>query len=74
VRLRLDLDRFAEANKEDEVRGLEAVFAEVKQWPDVLQAFQDAFALFRQRKTGASSPRPSAAEPGAIRPDQTKSD
>lgn len=51
-RLRLDLDRFAEANKTDEIRALEGVIEEVKAWPDVRQAFKDAFALFRQRKTG----------------------
>jgi hypothetical protein len=74
ARLRLDLDRFAEANKEEQMRALEAVFAEVKQWPDVLRAFQDAFALFRQRKTRTQPPRTPTPEPVAIRPDQTKSD
>ena len=46
-RLRLDLDRFADATKSDEVRALEAVIEEVNQWPDVRQAFKDAFALLR---------------------------
>lgn len=54
-RLRLNLDRFTEANKDDEVRALEAVLAEVKDWPDVRKAFQDAFALLRQRKRGATA-------------------
>jgi len=58
-RLRLDLERFTEMNKEDEVRALETVIAEVKEWPDVWQAFQEAFALLRQRKTGASPAVPS---------------
>lgn len=64
-RLRLDLERFAEARKADEVRALEAVIEEVNQWPDVRQAFKDAFALLRQRKNGgtinerpASGPNP----------------
>jgi len=51
-RLRLDLDRFADASKADEIRALEAVIEEVKQWPDVREAFKDAFALLRQRKAG----------------------
>lgn len=51
-RLRLDLERFAETNKADEVRALEVALEETKQWPEVQQAFKDAFALFRQRKTG----------------------
>jgi hypothetical protein len=51
-RLRLDLERFTESNKEEQVRALEVVVEETKQWPEVQQAFQDAFALFRQRKAG----------------------
>lgn len=50
--MRLELKRFAETNKEDELRALETVIEEVKQWPEVRQAFQDAFALLRQRKSG----------------------
>lgn len=73
ARLRLDLDRFAEASKDDEVRALEAVFEEVKDWPDVREAFQDAFALLRRRKTRSSSPGQSTAESVSIRPDQTES-
>ena len=72
-RLRLDLDRFAEANKADEIRALEAVIEEVKEWPDVRQAFQDAFALLRQRKAGKPSTHPPPAGTTAIRPDQTES-
>jgi hypothetical protein len=51
-RFRLDLERFAEMNKEEEVRALETVIEEVREWPDVRQAFQEAFALLRQRKNG----------------------
>jgi len=51
-RLRLELKRFAEANKEDELRALETVIEEVKQWPEVRQAFEAAFALLRQCKSG----------------------
>ncbi len=53
-RLRLDLERFAETNKDEQARALELVIEEVKDWPEVQQAFKDAFALFRQRK--ASEP------------------
>ena len=59
-RLRLDLERFAEANKDEEVRALKAVFDETKQWPDVRAAFKDAFALNRQRKAGKG---PTVTEP-----------
>jgi hypothetical protein len=59
-RLRLDLERFAEANKDEEVRALKAVLDETEQWPEVRQAFKDAFALYRQRKAGK---RPAPAEP-----------
>ena len=48
----LDLERFAESSKADEVRALEAVIVEVNQWPDVRQAFKNAFALLRHRKSG----------------------
>lgn len=54
-RLRLDLDRFAETNKAEEVRALETVLKETQQWPEVQQAFQSAFALFKRRKTGDSA-------------------
>jgi hypothetical protein len=69
-RLRLDLDRFAEASKADEVRALEAVIAEVNQWPDVRQAFKSAFALLRQRKNGGTADGRSGTE---IQPDQSES-
>jgi hypothetical protein len=49
-RLRLDMDRFAETNKDDQLRALEIVLEQTKPWPDVRQAFQAAFALFKQRK------------------------
>jgi hypothetical protein len=51
-RLRLDLKRFAEANKEEQVRALEVAVEESKQWPEVQQAFQTAFGLYRQHKHG----------------------
>jgi len=51
-RLRLDLERFAEANKEEQLRAFELALEETKQWPAVQQAFQDAFALYRQHKGG----------------------
>ena len=51
-RLRLDLERFAETNREEQVRALEVALEETKQWPEVQQAFKDAFALYRQRKLG----------------------
>jgi len=63
-RLRLDLERFTEANKDDEVRALEAVIEEIKEWPDVRQAFQDAFALLRQKKNRSPQARPPVAVPG----------
>lgn len=80
-RLRLDLDRFAEANKDAQAQALDAVIEEVRQWPDVQQAFQDAFALLRRRKTGqpadvapAATPAPAAPDPtgsNQIKPNQT---
>lgn len=80
-RLRLDLDRFAEANKDAQTQALEAVIEEVRQWPDVREAFQDAFALLRRRKTGqpadvapAATPAPAAPDPpgsNQIKPNQT---
>lgn len=64
-RLRLDLDRFANVNKEEELRALETVLDESKQWPDVRQAFQDAFALFKQKKNrGSPTGQPVAVPPG----------
>lgn len=51
-RLRLDLERFAETTKADAVKALETVLEETKQWPEVRQAFQDAFALFRSKRNG----------------------
>lgn len=72
-RLRLDLERFAEANKADEERALELCLDETKQWPDVEQAFRDAFALLKQQKEGKSSTcQPVPGSPQS-RPDQTES-
>ena len=51
-RLRLDPDRSAQVNKEDGLGAPELALAETKQWPEVQRAFQEAFALFRQHKTG----------------------
>ncbi len=70
-RLRLDLERFAEAGRADAVRALEAVIAEVKQWPEVRSAFQDSFALLQQRKTGASGTSQPPVESNSIKPNQT---
>src|SRR5688572_26550854 len=41
-RLQLDLERFAETNKEDQLRAFELALAETKQWPEVQQAFNEA--------------------------------
>lgn len=71
-RLRLDLERFAEDKKEDESRALEAVAEEIKQWPDVQQAFQAAFVLLEQ-KNGKSSTGQPAPDPPQSRSDQTQS-
>jgi hypothetical protein len=70
-RLRLDLERFAEAIKDDNERALNLVAEEVKQWPDVRQAFSDAFALLRQRKDGES---PASNPVVATQPNPTQSD
>lgn len=79
-RLRLDLDRFAEANKADEIRALEAVMEEVKEWLEVRQACKDAVALLRQRKArsptsqtpvGSASIQPDQSDSNPIKPDQT---
>ena len=72
-RLRLDLERFAEASKADEIRALDAVVEEVKKGPDVRQACKDTFALLRQRKAGTPSPSQSTAESASIQPHQTES-
>lgn len=53
-RLRLDLERFAEASKADAIRALEVILDETKDWPEVRQAFQDAFALLKRRKPGGA--------------------
>lgn len=55
-RLRLDLERFAETTKADAVKALETVVDETKQWPEVRQAFQDAFALYRVKHDDAAHP------------------
>jgi hypothetical protein len=68
-RLRLDLERFAEANKEDQLRALETVMEETKQWPEVRKAFQDAFALYRQRDKGGDPAN--QGESSQIKPNQT---
>jgi hypothetical protein len=57
---------------------MEAVSEEVKKWPDVREAFKDAFALLRQRKNGGSGncqpaldPNPNQAGSNQIKPNQT---
>jgi hypothetical protein len=75
-RLRLDLERFAEANKADEERALELCLDETKQWPDMEQAFRDAFALLKQQKKESfplASQPPVRRKAGRIKPNQTKS-
>jgi hypothetical protein len=44
----------ADLNKAEGVRALETGLAESLSWPEVRQAFQNAFALYRQHKTGAT--------------------
>lgn len=68
-RLRLDLDRFAEANKNAQTQALEVVLEEVQQWPDVKQAFRDAFVLLQRRKAG----QPADAAPAPATPNPTGS-
>ena len=64
--LRLERERLAKANEEKDLRALKLVIEETKQWPDVQQAYDHAFTLYRQRKRG-EPPSDSA------RPDQTES-
>jgi hypothetical protein len=66
--LRLDLERFADANKEDQLRPLETVMEETKRWPEVRKAFQDAFALYRQRDKGCDPVN--QGESNQIKPDE----
>jgi hypothetical protein len=72
-RLRLDLDRFTDVTKDAQTRALDVVIEEVKQWPAVRQAFQDAFALYRQRKSGDPSAGPPASAGCPPPPDPTQS-
>jgi hypothetical protein len=53
-RLRLEVKRLADLNQAEGVRALETVLEETQSWPEVRQAFQNAFALYRQHKTGAT--------------------
>lgn len=62
ARLRLEGDRCAAATKADAVKALETVLEEVKQWPEVQQAFQEAFALYRAKRSG--NPVGTAPKPG----------
>ena len=55
ARLKLDLDRFDESSKADAVKALDTVIEEVKQWPEVREAFQAAFALYRARRKPAGT-------------------
>jgi hypothetical protein len=51
-RLRLEVKRLADMNRAEGVRALETVLEETESWPEVRQAFQNAFALYRQHKSG----------------------
>jgi len=63
-RLRLDLERFAESTRAERLRALEIVLDESKKWPEVTQAFREAFALFKRRESGQPhTPPPSAGPP-----------
>ncbi len=62
-RLKLDWQRFAETNKEAQVLALEATLEETQQWPEVQQAFREAFALFRRRKGGEPGRNPTESNP-----------
>jgi hypothetical protein len=53
-RLRLEVKRLAELHKADGVRALETVLDETQSWPEVRQAFQNAFALYHQHKSGVT--------------------
>ena len=57
ARLRLDLERFAQSNRTEDERSLELLLGETRQWPDVCQAFRDAFALYKARKKSPHPPR-----------------
>lgn len=72
-RLRLDLDRFAEAGKADLDRALNALAEDIKMWPDVMRAYEAFSALVKQRKSGCPSTSQPPAESAAVRPDQTQS-
>jgi hypothetical protein len=72
-RLRLDLERFAEANKDSQLSALEVVLEESKRWPDVAKLFKDAFALFKQRETGKPPTNQPPAESASTRPNQAGS-
>ena len=71
--LRLDLERFAEANRDDQERALELCLEETKQWPDVRQALRDVFALIKQKQEGKSSTGQPASGSPQSRSDQTQS-
>lgn len=74
-RLRLDLDRFAEANKADLDRALVALLAELKQWPDVQEAFKGVMALLERRKAGEppATSRPDSTVSNPIQPNPARS-
>ncbi|MBE0544166.1 MAG: hypothetical protein IH623_22735 [Verrucomicrobia bacterium] len=56
-RLRLDLERFAAAEKAEDERALALLRAEIRQWPDVREAFKVTVALYNQRKNRSSNDR-----------------
>lgn len=73
-RLRLDLDRFADAKQTDVERGLEALAQGLKQWPDAMEAYHAFSRVVKQRQSGAPLVRPPTAELSAIQPNQSGSD
>lgn len=57
-RLRLDLERFEEARKDEEALALEAVLEEARQWPEVIAAFREFLALYKRRRGKSDTSQP----------------
>ncbi len=72
-RLRLDLERFAEANQTEKERALELCLEETRQWPEAEKAFRNAFVLLKHLKEGKSSTSQPAPGPSQNRPNQAES-
>lgn len=70
-RLRLDFERFADAQKSDLDRGLDALAEQIRQWPDVREAFAALHALVKQRESGSPPGNAAPAPPTAVRPNPT---